>query len=587
MVNRFIWLSGIFLLTFLMPLELLAQSGGNDTDRRPFQSRGGSSALELDLTSDPGVFFFLDELGVSLSFREMAMEGIIDLDTYKLGPGDLLTVKYEGGINGAMRGILVNPQGDLVLPNIGTVTVEDLTIRQASEAVAEEVRRNYKRTVVSISLDKPRLIKVHVAGDVPFPGVHLVTPQTRLDQALYLAMFRQEPRPEQPGQSALPVLPFRYPGDFVITGGFNMRNIEIERDDHNESVSADLVAYFKAGDLESNPMVQNGDVITVKTQQEFYPKVTSGGAVQNIRVLDYREDDTVGRLLALSGGLTPDADRSNIRIVRRSGSEVSTIPVAEDAMDTPLLPNDRVIVPFDKNARQNQAAWVHGEANFPGHYPIEDGVTTALELYEMAGGANNRALREGAFLIRPRPARTQYGHSPAIQPEQLQRASDQYLQGFEYIQMEAELSRNEVYIDLTDREQMAQVRIYDSDQLHIPRDDQTVFLMGQVNNPGYYPLIQGRSVSEYIQRAGGKTIAAEEDRVFVIKAGNKTWLRPDQTTVQSGDIIFVDRVPYDDLQSSRAYDIQRRQQRNSNIQLIMTGLTTITGIITTYVAITR
>jgi len=112
-------------------------------------------------------------------------------------------------------------------------------------------------------------------------------------------------------------------------------------------------------------------------------------------------------------------------------------------------------------------------------------------------------------------------------------------------------------------------------------------VMGQVNQPGYYDFEPGKSSSSYIAQAGGFALSAEEDRVFVIKASSNAWYRPEDTGIQSGDVLFVDRVPFDDLQASRTFEMQKRQQRNSNIQLIMAGLSTITGIITTYVAITR
>ncbi|MEX1122452.1 MAG: hypothetical protein WED82_09985, partial [Balneolales bacterium] len=88
-------------------------------------------------------------------------------------------------------------------------------------------------------------------------------------------------------------------------------------------------------------------------------------------------------------------------------------------------------------------------------------------------------------------------------------------------------------------------------------------------------------------RAGDFALAAQESRIFVIKSGSRSWYPPSETNLESGDIIFIDREPYDELQASRSYDMQVRGQRNNNIQLIMTGLATVTSIITTYVAITR
>jgi hypothetical protein len=82
-------------------------------------------------------------------------------------------------------------------------------------------------------------------------------------------------------------------------------------------------------------------------------------------------------------------------------------------------------------------------------------------------------------------------------------------------------------------------------------------------------------------------LSADKERIFVIKAGNSAWYKPQETTIESGDRIFVDRVPIEDLNQFRTYEVQRAQQRIQRTQLILTAITTITGIITTYVAVRR
>jgi len=171
----------------------------------------------------------------------------------------------------------------------------------------------------------------------------------------------------------------------------------------------------------------------------------------------------------------------------------------------------------------------------------------------------------------------------------LKRTSDQVLQGLEYLDAESRVSQNKVFIDLKDQNQLQNLKLYDGDRLYIPRDPQTIFVFGQVNNPGYFPFSgeNNFTVSDYISRAGGFALAADKERVFVIKAGNSTWFDPLDTKIESGDKIFVDRQPIEELNALRTYEIQKAQLKNQRVQLIMTAITTITGIITTYVAITK
>jgi protein involved in polysaccharide export with SLBB domain len=173
-----------------------------------------------------------------------------------------------------------------------------------------------------------------------------------------------------------------------------------------------------------------------------------------------------------------------------------------------------------------------------------------------------------------------------LNPKIISRTSDQIQQEMEYLELESQVSRDKVFINLNDTEQLKGVKLFDGDRIFVPRDENTIFVFGQVNNPGYYPAASATSDTyDYIDHAGGFSLAANKERIFIIKAGSNTWYRPDETELASGDRIFVDRIPYDELNAQRTYETQRDQLKNSRIQLIMTGITTITGIITTYVAI--
>jgi len=118
--------------------------------------------------------------------------------------------------------------------------------------------------------------------------------------------------------------------------------------------------------------------------------------------------------------------------------------------------------------------------------------------------------------------------------------------------------------------------------------------MGQVYKTGYYPLYEDFNAFDYIQLAGNFTISAEKERVFVIKSGSKEWKSPNEIGIQSGDIIFIDKQITDDFQLKRSYDIeleqlvlQKKQQRITNIQVILSVLATVTSTTLTYIALTK
>ncbi|MEL0010633.1 MAG: hypothetical protein VW868_03630, partial [Bacteroidota bacterium] len=83
------------------------------------------------------------------------------------------------------------------------------------------------------------------------------------------------------------------------------------------------------------------------------------------------------------------------------------------------------------------------------------------------------------------------------------------------------------------------------------------------------------------------TIAADRDRVFIIKAGSRSWYKPSETTIQSGDIIFVDRIPLQDARSGLEYQLRIEDVKNQRIQIIMSGIGALTSVVTAYVAVRR
>ena len=70
------------------------------------------------------------------------------------------------------------------------------------------------------------------------------------------------------------------------------------------------------------------------------------------------------------------------------------------------------------------------------------------------------------------------------------------------------------------------------------------FILGQVNNPGSYPYIEGMSVRMAVALAGGYTRRAREDPVVIIRANDPEQaaqqVDPD-TRVLPGDTIKVER----------------------------------------------
>lgn len=568
MLNHFRTIK-VLLLLILFSMPALYVNAQEETDDEKKQYN-----LSIGFSSIFGGVYYQDPMGSLLFSESIPSEGSIDIDNYELGTNDLISIKIEASQPLFLRGIIVNPQGDITLPVLGNIKVNGLTLKEASIKINEVALKEFKNSTVQITLESPRAPIIHITGGVAHPGKYIVLPQTRVDQAIYSSITS--------GNRDIRKLTANT-SDFLSQSFYSFRSIEIIHKDGSYQ-EADLINYFRTGDLSSNPFVKDGDLISVRRLNRESPKISISGAVKSDYEFEFKNGDTPRLLLKLGGGFDATADSSKLLIFRRSVSGIQKIEIAESEWDSfKLVPNDRIVAPFGNEFDASASAWVSGEVKVPGNFPIESGKTTAFELLSISGGLTERALPNAAYLVR---GGEKNGIPNEFNSELMKRTSDQLIQGLEYLDFETKLSQNKLFIDLNNENQLKELLILDGDRLYVPRDAQTIFVFGQVNNPGYFAFNSAnKSVSEYINSAGGFSLSADKDRVFILKAGKSTWYKLEETSLESGDRIFVDRLPVEELNAQRAYIIQREQLKNQRIQLIMTGITTITGIITTYVAI--
>lgn len=571
-------LATVFCFGFLVLFQanLFSQNTSNSSDGSTESSRA------LNFSTELGGFYFQDLNGTRIALEGVPYENSIDEDQYMLGVNDLITIEIESTQLFVFKNLVINSSGDILIPASGLIELNGLTVSKAEEKLATIFSKTYKSPKVNLTVDIPRKINVYVSGSVPNPGRFTIPAQSRVDLAILQSIYRLENNRDSEA-----FLFSTYTSQLLNNNVYSIRNITINHSDGTSS-TADLVDYFRTGDLNSNPIVRNGDRIIIPRVSEFTPVVSISGAVQYGYELDYKEGETIADLLEISEYFSENADTTKVYVFHQTteGVERKVIDSSEYNSYT-LKPNDRVIVPENNTTRTTSSVRVSGEIEIPGNYPIIAGQTNLSELLNTAGGLKPTALPKAAYLLRSGYIENEIPNK--FNSELMSRTSDQFIQGIEYLKQETELSKNRVYIDLTQPEELQSVVLFDGDRLYIPRDEQTIFVFGQVNNPGYFPFINNDSfeVSDYIKRAGGFSLSANKDRVFIIKAGISSWHKPGETDLESGDRIFVDRNPVEDLNAFRTYEVQKQQVRNTRIQLVMTALTTITSIITAYVAVTR
>lgn len=576
----------LLLAALLLPFgALTAQTTGSGSNERP--------------RNPPG--YFVDEIGLRMA-ADLAPEGFIDAQTYVLGASDLLSVEVKGAIPAIWRGLTVNVSGDIVIPSVGSIHVGGLTLTDATAAIRRVVGNQFRNAKIQVTLERPRNVIVHVTGDVPSPGRYQFPAMTRVDALVIPILTGVPPSQIAPGDAPTPrfvrqsggILELNRnpvirhegsrinPNDRDALANYDLRNIQIKLPDGG-SITSDLVAYFQSGDLEANPFLPDGAHVHIYRLSDGTARVSiSGGVLVSFETV-FRQGDTPRRMIELAGGFSQEADSTTIWIVRNNGSTIANL--IETDMDRQLQPNDRVIVHINPNYKKNESVWISGEVLRPGNYPIIGGRTTVADLLKMSGGANSLAHGQAAYLERGFGAQSrQLDYDLLFQ--RIRRTSDQLTEGFDYLNNDFALNQRLLFLNIDDSLTTRRIRLHDGDRLVIPRDEGSILVFGQVNQTGYYAFRPGKNVTEYVGSAGGFALAAAPERIFVIKSGSNAWFKPGDVVLESGDMIFVDRVPFESLTTFRQNQLQERQLQLSQNQFYLSVVATIASLVTTAIIIT-
>lgn len=215
----------------------------------------------------------------------------------------------------------------------------------------------------------------------------------------------------------------------------------------------------------------------------------NGRGVLRPGVYQYRDGLKVSELIALAGGVTPDAYLDRAQVVRTlpdsSRASLHFVPSralsGDAAEDLVLHPMDDVSIRSRWDLEERQSVTVHGLVRSPGRFELLDGMTLT-DLLMRAGG-----LTDDAYAVRAELTRVASGR----------RLADT---------LQVPLQR-----DLTRSVEASSFRLQPHDAVFIRRDPdyrepEFVVLAGEVRFPGTYALTRrDERLSDLMKRAGGLT----------------------------------------------------------------------------------
>ena len=318
------------------------------------------------------------------SNKNLSFEPDLNIPTpknYILSAGDELLINVWGDSELNLK-LKVSPEGTILIPNLGPVSVSGLTIETAENRIRQELGRimstlsgntDGANTFVSVSLSQIRSIKVNIVGEVVAPGTYTLPSFATLFNALYAA------------------------------GGVNeigsLRGIKVYRNS-KEVAKLDAYDYLLNGKYNTNIRLEENDMVIVSPYDQL---AVVRGKVKRNRIFEMKKGETLQQLLNMAGGFTGDAYKKDVRIKRKADSRNQIATVTEDKyptfamMDGDSLLVDSVIPFYENRLIVTGAVWR------PGEYELNGAVHTVKGLINQAAGLKGDEFTGRAQITRLNP----------------------------------------------------------------------------------------------------------------------------------------------------------------------------------------
>lgn len=384
---------------------------------------------------------------------------------YAIGPDDELVIDVFGYQEANYR-LQVSAEGTINIPLIGIISVNGLTVEQASKRIKDKMQQNgyaniaTGKTQVQISIGKIRTINVTVIGEARKPGTYSISSLSTVFNALYLAAG---------------------PTD---KGSF--REIEVVR---NSKVLVKLDAYdfLLKGDQSKNVRLMDQDVIRIPVAKV---QVSLSGEVKREGVFEVLPSNSLQQLIDFAGGFTSEAYTASIQIKQVTDKErrVKDLPKAEFSSYMPTK-GDSVFVGKILN-RYTNSVNIRGAIYRPGTYELSTGLTVS-KLIAKADGLKDEAFKNRGLIIRT----NELDLTKKVLPFSVQNI----------------INKTDLDIVLQKDDQ---VIIGAADAY---KQNYTLSLQGEVKKPGTFNYVEGITLKDLLFLADGFTDASAIDKIEIAR----------------------------------------------------------------------
>jgi polysaccharide biosynthesis/export protein len=393
---------------------------------------------------------------------------------YVVGPGDELDMQLYGSKNATLK-LIVGRDGRVNVPQLGPIAVGGQTFASAKEQLESSVEQQMVGVRASVAMGDTRSIRVFVLGAAKTPGSYTVSGLGTITSALFAA------------------------GGVQQIG--SLRDIELKR--RGEIVRRfDLYDMLIRGNTTDDARLLPDDAVFIPP---VGPTVTVDGEVHRPAIYEIRRENSVADVIALAGGITPEADTDKAALTRIDANlrrVVLQVDLTGDAGRSTAVRNGDSLHVSRLRPTLDAGVMVQGYLYTPGAFAYRPGMRVT-DIIRSVDDLKPNADLHYILIRRELPPDRRVTVLSADLDAALREpgsAADVPLMARDRITVfDLQSSRDRVIRPLID-----DLR----EQSNIGRPEEIVRIDGRANVPGEYPLETGMTVRDLIRAGGGLSDAA-------------------------------------------------------------------------------
>ncbi len=266
---------------------------------------------------------------------------------YVIGPGDELRIQLFGTEN-INRLIKVNREGNIVIPEIGSIQASGLKFSEFNEKVKNLINASLIGTNVEVSLTKVRSIQIFVLGNALNPGAYTVSSLSNITNVLFFSGGPNE-------NGSLREISLKRDG--VLIGNFDFYDLLI-----NGNISSDL-------------KIMSNDVLVINPIRK---SVKIMGEIRNPAKYELLGNENFSDLLRFSSGFATNADKNKITLSRlaKNGERIFKNYPDDKISEIKLEDGDEIYIHKMPNTPRNIIK-IFGETASKGSIAFEENLSVS------------------------------------------------------------------------------------------------------------------------------------------------------------------------------------------------------------------